>query len=122
VDDLLGLGPSPAPSLPTPPPQPQLSGALGSGSYGTSASAGRERAASVLLTSASTVGSVGARDPSLATPVVFVSLLRKGTPDKDRSETKLASAFDFVSRGAAKGQEGVGGAAAQSRAGWLALG
>lgn len=39
----------------------------------------------------------GSGDRSLSVPVVFVSLLRKGTPDKDRSETKLASAFDFVS-------------------------
>jgi len=38
----------------------------------------------------------GQGDPSLQVPLVFVSLLRKGTPDKDRSETKLASAFDFV--------------------------
>lgn len=30
-------------------------------------------------------------------PVVFFSLLRKGTPDRDRSEAKLAEAFDFVS-------------------------
>jgi hypothetical protein len=29
--------------------------------------------------------------------VTFVSLLRKGLPDRDRSEAKLASAFDFVS-------------------------
>ena len=29
--------------------------------------------------------------------VLFVSLLRKGTPERDRSEAKLASAFDFVS-------------------------
>jgi hypothetical protein len=28
--------------------------------------------------------------------VVFFSLLRKGTPDRDRSEAKLAEAFDFV--------------------------
>jgi hypothetical protein len=32
-------------------------------------------------------------------PVVFFSLLRKGTPDRDRSETKLADAFDYVSEG-----------------------
>eukprot|EP00798_Chlamydomonas_sp_ICE-L_P004470 gene4470-14628_t len=38
----------------------------------------------------------GAADASLSVPVVFVSLLRKGTPEKDRSETKLATAFDFV--------------------------
>lgn len=37
------------------------------------------------------------QDASFKTPLVFVSLLRKGTPDKDRSEAKLASAFDFVS-------------------------
>jgi hypothetical protein len=30
-------------------------------------------------------------------PVVFFSLLRKGTPDRDRSEAKLAEAFDYVS-------------------------
>jgi hypothetical protein len=35
-------------------------------------------------------------DPSLRVPVVFFSLLRKGTPDKDRSEAKLAEAFDYV--------------------------
>ena len=35
--------------------------------------------------------------PSLSVPIVFISLLRKGTPDKDRSEAKLASAFDTVS-------------------------
>lgn len=35
-------------------------------------------------------------DPSLQVPVVFFSLLRKGTPDRDRSEAKLAEAFDFV--------------------------
>lgn len=35
-------------------------------------------------------------DPSLAVPVVFASLLRKGTPDRDRSEAKLAAAYDFV--------------------------
>lgn len=36
-------------------------------------------------------------DPSLRVPLLLVSLLRKGTLDKDRSETKLASAFDGVS-------------------------
>jgi hypothetical protein len=36
-------------------------------------------------------------DPSLRVRLMFVSLLRKGTPDRDRSEAKLASAFDFVS-------------------------
>lgn len=35
-------------------------------------------------------------DPSRSVPVAFVSLLRKGLPDRDRSEAKLASAFDFV--------------------------
>jgi hypothetical protein len=30
-------------------------------------------------------------------PVVLFSLLRKGTPDRDRSEAKLAEAFDYVS-------------------------
>ena len=41
--------------------------------------------------------------PALAfqVPVVFFSLLRKGTPDRDRSEAKLAEAFDYVSAGAA---------------------
>lgn len=34
---------------------------------------------------------------SLQVPVVFFSLLRKGTPDRDRSEAKLAEAFDYVS-------------------------
>ncbi len=34
------------------------------------------------------------RENSLRVPLVFVSLLRKGTLEKDRSETKLASAFD----------------------------
>jgi hypothetical protein len=34
---------------------------------------------------------------------MFVSLLRKGTPDRDRSEAKLASAFDFVSWSAGVG-------------------
>lgn len=29
-------------------------------------------------------------------PVVFFSLLRKGTPDRDRSEAKLAEAFDYM--------------------------
>lgn len=29
-------------------------------------------------------------------PIVFLSLLRKGTPDRDRSEAKLAEAFDYV--------------------------
>ena len=43
-----------------------------------------------------TPGPAGSRDPSLGVPVVFVSLLRKGTLDKDRSETKLASAFDAM--------------------------
>ncbi|GMH39713.1 hypothetical protein BSKO_07611 [Bryopsis sp. KO-2023] len=33
-------------------------------------------------------------DPSKSVPVAFVSLLRKGTPDRDRSEGKLATAFD----------------------------
>lgn len=33
----------------------------------------------------------------LQVPVVFFSLLRKGTPDRDRSEAKLAEAFDYVS-------------------------
>lgn len=33
-------------------------------------------------------------DSSLRVPLLLVSLLRKGTLDKDRSETKLASAFD----------------------------
>ncbi|EFJ45105.1 hypothetical protein VOLCADRAFT_94600 [Volvox carteri f. nagariensis] len=35
-------------------------------------------------------------EPSRHVPVTFVSLLRKGLPDRDRSEAKLASAFDFV--------------------------
>eukprot|EP00198_Chlamydomonas_reinhardtii_P010960 XP_001700297.1 predicted protein [Chlamydomonas reinhardtii] len=35
-------------------------------------------------------------DPTRLVPITFVSLLRKGTPDRDRSEAKLASAFDFV--------------------------
>jgi len=38
-------------------------------------------------------------DSSLSVPLAFVSLLRKGTLEKDRSETKLASAFDAVSLG-----------------------
>lgn len=29
-------------------------------------------------------------------PVVFFSLLRKGTPDRGRSEAKLAEAFDYI--------------------------
>eukprot|EP00879_Flechtneria_rotunda_P031918 GHRR01035015.1.p1 GENE.GHRR01035015.1~~GHRR01035015.1.p1 ORF type:complete len:157 (-),score=42.15 GHRR01035015.1:389-859(-) len=33
---------------------------------------------------------------TLQVPVVFFSLLRKGTPDRDRSEAKLAEAFDFL--------------------------
>jgi hypothetical protein len=37
-----------------------------------------------------------ARPPNRQVPVVFFSLLRKGTPDRDRSEAKLAEAFDFV--------------------------
>ena len=41
--------------------------------------------------------SKGTDDTSLQVPLVFVSLLRKGTLEKDRSETKLASAFDAVS-------------------------
>ena len=43
-------------------------------------------------------GSAGGQggDPSLRVPVAFFSLLRKGTPDRDRSEAKLAEAFDFV--------------------------
>ena len=41
--------------------------------------------------------SKGPEDTSLQVPLVFVSLLRKGTLEKDRSETKLASAFDAVS-------------------------
>ena len=40
--------------------------------------------------------SVQSADPSADFAVVFVSLLRKGTPDRDRSEAKLASAFDVV--------------------------
>lgn len=36
------------------------------------------------------------QDLSLTVPIMFVSLLRKGTPDKDRSEAKLSSAFNFV--------------------------
>lgn len=37
------------------------------------------------------------RQPTdMQVPLMFVSLLRKGTPDKDRSEAKLASAFDFM--------------------------
>lgn len=39
----------------------------------------------------------GTDNSSLQLPLVFVSLLRKGTLEKDRSETKLASAFDAVS-------------------------
>jgi hypothetical protein len=35
--------------------------------------------------------------PAAQVPVVFFSLLRKGTPDRDRSEAKLAEAFDYVS-------------------------
>ncbi|KXZ46422.1 hypothetical protein GPECTOR_43g858 [Gonium pectorale] len=35
-------------------------------------------------------------DPSRQVPVTFVSLLRKGLPDRDRSEAKLALAFDYV--------------------------
>ncbi len=35
-------------------------------------------------------------DPSALVSVVFFSLLRKGTPDRDRSEAKLAEAFDYV--------------------------
>mmetsp|Transcript_29308 Transcript_29308/g.75960 ORF Transcript_29308/g.75960 Transcript_29308/m.75960 type:complete len:625 (+) Transcript_29308:102-1976(+) len=35
-------------------------------------------------------------EASASLPVLFVSLLRKGTPERDRSEAKLASAFDFV--------------------------
>ncbi|KAF6264364.1 hypothetical protein COO60DRAFT_1698391 [Scenedesmus sp. NREL 46B-D3] len=38
----------------------------------------------------------GSQDASLQVPVVFFSLLRKGTPDRDRSEAKLADAFDFL--------------------------
>uniref|UniRef100_A0A383VGT2 WW domain-containing protein n=1 Tax=Tetradesmus obliquus TaxID=3088 RepID=A0A383VGT2_TETOB len=38
----------------------------------------------------------GSTDASLQVPVVFFSLLRKGTPDRDRSEAKLAEAFDFL--------------------------
>ncbi|GLC42427.1 hypothetical protein PLESTB_001097500 [Pleodorina starrii] len=38
----------------------------------------------------------GDGEPSRHVPVTFVSLLRKGLPDRDRSEAKLASAFDFV--------------------------
>lgn len=33
-------------------------------------------------------------DRSLQVPLCFVSLLRKGTPDRDRSEAKLAAAYD----------------------------
>lgn len=36
------------------------------------------------------------RTHALQVPVVFFSLLRKGTPDRDRSEAKLAEAFDFL--------------------------
>ncbi|KAF5842707.1 SacI homology domain-containing protein [Dunaliella salina] len=36
------------------------------------------------------------REVSASLPILFVSLLRKGTPERDRSEAKLASAFDFV--------------------------
>ncbi|KAL6757783.1 SacI homology domain-containing protein [Haematococcus lacustris] len=41
-------------------------------------------------------GRTVAADPSLSVPVLFVSLLRKGTPNQDRSEAKLASAFDYM--------------------------
>jgi len=44
-----------------------------------------------------TVGAVVCWCHSLQVPVVFFSLLRKGTPDRDRSEAKLAEAFDYVS-------------------------
>lgn len=37
-----------------------------------------------------------ARELSLQVPLVYVSLLRKGNIEKDRSETKLASAFDAM--------------------------
>jgi hypothetical protein len=39
-------------------------------------------------------------------PIVFFSLLRKGTPDRDRSEAKLAEAFDYVSAGAEQSRSG----------------
>lgn len=37
------------------------------------------------------------KDQTTSLPILLVSLLRKGTPERDRSEAKLASAFDFVS-------------------------
>lgn len=43
------------------------------------------------------MGSKEWHEQSLQVPVVFFSLLRKGTPDRDRSEAKLAEAFDYVS-------------------------
>ena len=60
-------------------------------------------------------------DPTRLVPITFVSLLRKGTPDRDRSEAKLASAFDFVSagKGGEGGREGGGvGGRLGGRLGW----
>eukprot|EP00878_Enallax_costatus_P030322 GHUV01033006.1.p1 GENE.GHUV01033006.1~~GHUV01033006.1.p1 ORF type:complete len:414 (+),score=91.02 GHUV01033006.1:1544-2785(+) len=46
--------------------------------------------------SADELAVVAGTDASLQVPVVFFSLLRKGTPDRDRSEAKLAEAFDYM--------------------------
>jgi hypothetical protein len=54
-----------------------------------------------------------AADPSLSVPIAIFSLLRKGTPDRDRSEARLAEAFDHLAaqlrRGGGGGAGGEGG-------------
>ncbi len=84
--------------------QPDAAAAAASGGGGGSSAGGTPRSTSGLSTGSGAGGGGGAAaaaggvaDPSLAVPLCFVSLLRKGTPDRDRSEAKLAAAFDFVS-------------------------
>jgi hypothetical protein len=67
--------------------------------------AGGQAAGQAAAAAPAVVAAPGA-DPSLEVPVVFVSLLRKGTPDRDRSEAKLAAAFDAVGGLAAPGAPG----------------
>jgi len=45
---------------------------------------------------AAAAAAAAAADPSLSVPLVFVSLLRKGAIDRDRSETNLAGAFEYL--------------------------
>jgi hypothetical protein len=54
------------------------------------------------------------RDPSLSVPIAIFSLLRKGTPDRDRSEARLAEAFDHLASQLRREGGGNGGGACPS--------